>query len=168
MNRRTAQKPEPSAISATAIFPSAVIVPLVRTQPPSLSPPVGKKERARSGALRTPDLRKGGAVSGYQNTEWRKAAACAEYRDPGDFYDMSPSPRRILVTLQIVCGSCPVFRSCRDYVDEMEGTSGVNLCHGFWAGETAKERVDRRAHQRRRERRARYRARKEARQEEAS
>lgn len=123
-------------------FPSEGTACLVPMPTPSLTP-----------SARKPAEENGEAMSDYSQHAWRDRAACRDYHDPRDFFDMSAHPVQILETLRIVCDSCPVLRSCRTYVDEQEGTSGENLCHGFWAGETVKERILRRSRERRRARR---------------
>jgi hypothetical protein len=57
---------------------------------------------------------------------------------------MSGDPQGIKSRLQYLCSGCKVFDDCREYVDELEYLQPLRLCHGFWAGETVKERVARR------------------------
>jgi Transcription factor WhiB len=70
---------------------------------------------------------------------------------------MSGNPAQIQRALRALCGSCPVFDDCRDYIDSVEDgedPAPASRWFGFWAGETPKEREDRRYPGRRRPRKA--------------
>ena len=75
--------------------------------------------------------------------DWTKRAACRN-EDPERFYDLSGNFEQIVRGLRNLCSGCPVLDDCRNYIDWLEDGLPQGLCHGFWAGETVKERIRRR------------------------
>jgi hypothetical protein len=86
-----------------------------------------------------------------RDKNWYDRARCRFFGNPALFHDMSleGDPAGALAELRALCRSCPVRRECRDFVDDMEFGQTDSKCHGFWAGETVKERLARRRKKRR-------------------
>jgi hypothetical protein len=79
----------------------------------------------------------------YDST-WFRRAKCRDYPFPHKFFDMSEDYSADRAELQALCDACPVIANCRAYVDWIEKSKPKAQCHGFWAGETVKERLARR------------------------
>jgi hypothetical protein len=95
-----------------------------------------------------------------RDKSWYDRAKCRFFRNPALFHDMSleGDPVGALAELQAVCRDCPVRRACRDFVDDMELGNTDAKCHGFWAGETVKDRLARRLRKKLRAKKKRERA----------
>jgi WhiB family transcriptional regulator, redox-sensing transcriptional regulator len=74
---------------------------------------------------------------------WTRRAACRG-EDPDIFFNLSGNFELVVRRLRKLCYGCPVLDDCRAYIDWVEDDLPQTLCHGFWAGETVKERVRRR------------------------
>lgn len=78
--------------------------------------------------------------------DWKRRAACRRYPHPEHFFDMSADPAGIEIVLNSLCTEhCPVLRECRDFIDREESAQPKTRHHGYWAGETVKQRQARRS-----------------------
>jgi hypothetical protein len=81
-------------------------------------------------------------MSGPERSWMRRSECVRRGINPDDFYKLSDPNKR--AEYRAMCEGCPVLAACREYVDQIEHGLDQRRIHGFWAGETAKERYRRR------------------------
>jgi WhiB family transcriptional regulator, redox-sensing transcriptional regulator len=83
-------------------------------------------------------------LSTFEATAWIDRAACRGIGVELFYYAPHPDDQR---RRKALCASCPVLLNCRKLVDRIERDKPQNErhCWGYWAGQTAKERIARRA-----------------------